>query len=98
MSEGDGSSKTRQRLGAAFGWIAGGTLGLLIDYGLFLSIGARYPVGISTFVVFVIGAFAGMRLADRLGDRAFRVLGIAAGVLLAIAVSLGVALLVTRSA
>lgn len=73
----------RARLTTIFGWIAGGSLGLLVNYGLFLGFGDAYPVAPTTFVTFLAGAFGGMGLADRLGDRGFRPLGIAAGVLLA---------------
>lgn len=65
-----------------FGWVAGGSSGLLVNYGLFLTVGEGYPVAPTTFVTFLAGAFAGMALADRLGPRGFRPLGIAAGVLL----------------
>lgn len=87
---------TRGRLGTIFGWIAGGCFGLLLNYFVFLAIGARYLVW-STFLLFAAGAFAGMYVADRLGDRAFRVMGVAAGILLALAVALGAAMLLSSS-
>jgi hypothetical protein len=75
----------RKRLATVFGWIAGGSLALLANYGAYLAIGPGYPLIASTFVLFLLGAFGGMAVADRLGERAFRPLGIAAGVLLALA-------------
>lgn len=72
----------RLRLTTVFGWVAGGSLGLVVNYGLFLAVGESYPVAPTTFATFLVGAFAGMSLADRLGERGFRPLGIAAGVLL----------------
>jgi len=78
----------RRRAGTALGWIAGGSLGLLVNYGLFVAVGASYPTVPTTFAAFVLFAFAGMGLADRLGDRALRVLGPAAGVLFALFVGL----------
>ncbi len=85
--------RTRARLTTVFGWVAGGTLGVLGNWGLYVAFGEGYPVTWTTFVLFLAGAFGGMFLADRLGDRAFRPLGIAAGVLFA--VFLGVVLTVT---
>ena len=74
----------RKRLTTVFGWIAGGSLGLLLNYlAIILVADERYPTVPTTFVLFVLGAFGGMALADRGGERAFRPLGIAAGVLLA---------------
>lgn len=65
-----------------FGWIAGGSAGLLVNYGLFVAFGEGYPTAPTTFATFLAGAFGGMALADRLGERGFRPLGIAAGLLL----------------
>jgi peptidoglycan/LPS O-acetylase OafA/YrhL len=78
----DTSGELKARMTTVFGWVAGGSLGLLVNYGLFLSYGEGYPTTPTTFVTFLAGAFAGMHLADRLGPRGFRPLGIAAGVLL----------------
>ncbi|MBX7191508.1 MAG: hypothetical protein K1X94_05600 [Sandaracinaceae bacterium] len=72
----------KRRMTTIFGWVAGGSLGLLVNYALFLAIGESYPTTPTTFVTFLAGAFGGMHLADRLGVRGFRPLGIAAGVLL----------------
>lgn len=85
----------RQRLTTAFGWIAGGALGLLVNYALFLAIGEGYPTVPTTFVTFIAGAFGGMTLADRMGPKGFRPLGIAAGVLLALFIGLVVAVLMS---
>lgn len=78
------ADRTRQRWATAFGWIAGGSLGLMLNYGLARAFGEGYPVTLTTFVAFLAGAFGGMAVADRLGARAFKPLGIAAGVLLAV--------------
>ena len=77
-----GTDDLQRRMTTVFGWVAGGSLGLLVNYGLFLHFGEGYPTTPTTFVTFLAGAFAGMHLADRLGVRGFRPLGIAAGVLL----------------
>jgi hypothetical protein len=83
---------TRQRLATIFGWIAGGCLGLILNYPVFLVVGAGTVLMVSTFVLFIAGTFAGMWASDHLGPRGFRILGIAAGVMLAIAVALVVAM------
>ncbi len=85
----------KRRMATAFGWIAGGSLGLLANYAVFLGVGESWPVVPTTFVLFVVGAFAGMAVADRLGERAFRLLGVAAGILFAIALTLVVAVVMT---
>ncbi len=82
------AGRTRERLTTAFGWLAGGALGLLANYGILLAVGERYPTTYTTFGLFLVGAFGGMALADRLGVRGFKPLGIAAGVLLAVVVTL----------
>lgn len=81
-------SRARERLTTAFGWLAGGALGLVVNYAIFLAVGEGYPTTYTTFGLFLAGAFGGMSLADHLGARGFKVLGIAAGVLLAIFVTL----------
>jgi peptidoglycan/LPS O-acetylase OafA/YrhL len=82
----------RQRMTTALGWVAGGSAGMLLNYALFLAFsdesGQGYPVVPTTFALFVAGAFGGMAIADRGGERVFRPLGIAAGVLLALFVAL----------
>jgi peptidoglycan/LPS O-acetylase OafA/YrhL len=85
----------RRRLTTVFGWVAGGSLGLLLNYLLFLAIGDGYPTVPTTFVLFLAGAFGGMSLADRLGPRGFKPLGIAAGILLALFVALVLAVLMS---
>ena len=40
----------------------------------------------TTFALVVLGCFGGMAVADRLGDRAIRVLGVSAGLLLSVAI------------
>ncbi|MEC7525096.1 MAG: hypothetical protein VYE22_34760 [Myxococcota bacterium] len=91
----DAASRQRQRYATAFGWVAGGALGLLTNWGLSLAVGDSYPVTWTTFALFLVGAFGGMALADRLGPKGFQPLGIAAGVLLAVIVSLVLALALT---
>ncbi len=85
--------RTRRRMTTAFGWTAGGTLGLLSNYAVFVMIGRSYPVVPTTFVAFVSGCFGGMYLADRWGVRGFHPLGLAAGTLL-VALGVLVALLI----
>lgn len=87
MSRRRSAAQTRKRMATAFGWVAGGALGLLVSYALFLAVGSGYPTIVATFGLFVAGAFGGMWIADRLGARAFRPLGIAAGILFAVAVT-----------
>jgi hypothetical protein len=92
------ASSGRRRMTTMFGWLAGGSLGLLTNYALFLAIGEGWPVVPTTFALVVAGFFSGMWLADRLGEeRGYRLLGIAAGVLLAAAVTLVLAVLLTTS-
>src|SRR5688572_13791193 len=74
----------RRRMTTAFGWVAGVGLGVLVNYGIFTLVGEGYPRTPTTFVAVVAGAFGGMAIADRLGERGFRPLGIAAGVILAL--------------
>lgn len=86
------AAETRRRLGTVFGWLAGGALGVLVNYGLLRVIGEGYPTTYTTFGFFLAGAFGGMALSDRLGPRGFKPLGIAAGVLLALIIALVLAL------
>lgn len=88
MPDEDEVDETRAKLTTVFGWVAGGSTGVLINWGLFMAIGEGYPVTWTTFVLFLAGAFAGMYLADKLGPRGFRPLGIAAGVLFAVFLSI----------
>ena len=74
---------TRARWGVLFGWVAGGAAGVLVNTALELLLGASWPEALGIFGLFVVGAFAGMRLAKTLGPRAFRILGISAGLLVA---------------
>lgn len=76
--------RTRKRLATAFGWVAGGSLGLLVNYALLRAVGEGYPTTYTTFGFFLAGAFGGMFVADRLGPRGFKPLGVAAGILLAL--------------
>lgn len=74
----------RRRLSTLFGWVAGAALGLLINFALFRAVGDGYPTTLTTFGFVIVGAFGGMTVSDRLGDKGFKPLGIAAGVLLAL--------------
>lgn len=87
--------RARERWTTAFGWIAGGALGLMVNYGLARAVGESYPVTVTTFVAFLLGAFGGMAAADRLGARGFKPLALAAGVLLAVFVGLVLVSLLT---
>ena len=95
----DEAPSSRARLTTALGWVAGGSAGMLLNYLLFLAIadetGAGYPVVPTTFVLFVVGAFGGMAVADRGGEKMFRPLGIAAGVLLSLFLALVAAVLMS---
>ena len=90
---------SRARLTTALGWVAGGAAGMLVNYLLFLAFadetGAGYPVVPTTFVLFVVGAFGGMTVADRGGEKMFRPLGIAAGVLLSLFLALVAAVMMS---
>ncbi len=87
----------RRRATTVFGWLAGGSLGLLANYGLFLAVGPDWPVVPTTFGLFIAGCFGGMWVADRLGhQRGFKILGVTAGVLVALAGSLVVAVLMSQ--
>lgn len=91
-------NNTRRRLTTIFGWVAGGSLGILLNFALYLSVGEGYPVTLTTFGLFLGGAFGGMFVADRLGPtRGFRPLGIAAGVLLALFVGVVLTVLFSGS-
>ncbi len=84
----------RRRISTALGGLSGGLLALLINYGIFEIWGASYPVQPTSFVAILVGAFGGMAMSDRLGDRAFRILGITTGFVVALALT--VALLLAR--
>lgn len=78
----EAGDEARKRLTTIFGWVAGGALGVLVNFGIAQAYGLeRYPTTWTTFVLFLAGAFGGLTLADRLGPRGFKPLGIAAGVL-----------------
>ena len=73
------------RTGTILGWVAGALALLIINFFAYDWVGAHYPVEPTSFAAVVVGAFAGMTIADRLGSRATRVLGLAVGLLLAFA-------------
>lgn len=88
----------RARLATVFGWLAGGALGLIVNYALFMAVGEGYPTTHTTFGLFLLGAFGGMALSDRWGPRGFKPLAVAAGVLLAVLLALVVASFMASSA
>jgi hypothetical protein len=94
----DANERARRRTTTVFGWLAGGCLGLLVNYGVFALVGEAYPIGITTFACFVAGAFGGMWVSDRLGLRGFRPLGVVAGILLTATITLVLAIGVSRLA
>lgn len=69
---------------------------MLVNWGLYVTFGEAYDATWTTFVLFVSGAFGGMHLADRLGPRGFRPLGIAAGVLFALFVGMVLTMMLTK--
>lgn len=73
------------RLGIVLGWIAGALALLLVNFFAFHGYGEGYPVEPTSFAAVVIGAFGGMALAERLGPRAPKLLGLTVGLLLATA-------------
>ncbi|MBX3246809.1 MAG: hypothetical protein KF901_06490 [Myxococcales bacterium] len=78
-------SRSQAKTATVLGWLVGGGAAVLLNFVLFQIFGEGYPVAPTSFGLFVAGAFGGMWLADRLGARAVRVLGIATGVLLGLA-------------
>ena len=65
-------------------------------YGLYAILGSGFPVVPTTFVLFVTGCFVGMHVADRFGRKAFRPLGVAAGALLVLLLTLVAMVLLRR--
>ena len=84
----------KKRIVTGLGWVSGGVTALMLNYVIFYFWGEGYPVQPTSFVAFLLGAFGGMALADRLGEKGFRAMGVATGVVLALALSL--ALLLAR--
>ena len=92
MTPPDGNDP-RRRWATVLGWVSGGFGGVLLNLGVFALWGEGYPVQPTSFIAFVLGAFGGMAAADRLGDRAFSVLGVATGVVVALGLSAALLLL-----
>lgn len=88
--------KSRARARTAFGWIAGGCLGLLLNYPIYLWVGEAYPKEPTTFAFFAGGSMLGMWISDKTGPAGFRKLGIAAGVLLSAVLALLVLVLISN--
>ncbi len=84
MSE--AAEKKSSKLGTVLGWLAGALALLLANFFAFHAYGDGYPVEPTSFAAVVVGAFGGMALADRLGARAPKILGLVVGVLLGAAV------------
>jgi len=86
MSEPEGEEPSKSsRLGIVLGWVAGALALLLANFFAYHGYGEGYPVEPTSFAAVVVGAFGGMALAERLGSRAPRVLGLMVGLLLAAA-------------
>lgn len=89
--DGEVNEQRRRRATVVLGWTAGGALGLLLA-------GGAYAAGLAspwlTFGLFVTGALTGAKVAERFGPRAFKPLGIAAGVLFAALVMLALSVFV----
>lgn len=79
-------SRPTERAATVLGWLCGGLLGLLIHFIVYASIQAEYAVSLPNAAIFVAGAFGGMAFADRLGERAVKVLGLLFGIILGIGV------------
>lgn len=74
----------------ALAWLAGGAASVLLSYALYLVFGEAYPKEPAAFVLFAVCVYGAMSVSDRLGPRAFRGIGIAAGVLCALALVLAI--------
>lgn len=77
------NARDATRVAVALGWLAGVMLALLVDYGAYVGLGDDYPKGYITFVLIVVFAFSGMKLAEKLGSRAVATMSLAVGLLLA---------------
>ena len=97
QSDPDDARESKERLATAFGGFSGGALGWALSYGLFLAVGKGYPVAVVTFALVVLGAFGGMWLARMLGARAFRILGMLSGVIVAGLITLLLFVLMNRA-
>ncbi|MAQ18542.1 MAG: hypothetical protein CMN30_27560 [Sandaracinus sp.] len=75
----------RSAVGTTLGWVAGALAFFLLNFFLYQAFGDGYPVEPTSFAAVLVGAFGGMAVADRLGERATKVLGLALGVILAVA-------------
>lgn len=82
----------KSRIVTGLGWVSGGVSALMLNYVVFYLWGDAYPVQPTSFVAFLVGAFGGMALGDRLGEKGFRAMGVATGVVFALALSLGILL------
>ena len=82
----------KRRIVTGLGWLSGGVSALMLNYVVYYLWGESYPVQPTSFVAFLVGAFGGMALGDRLGERGFRAMGVATGVVLALALSLAILL------
>lgn len=75
---------SKKQLSAVLGGCVGGGLAILSNYFVYEAVGPDYPAGLTSFVFFALGAFGGMALSDRLGKKALKVMGIAAGILISL--------------
>ncbi len=90
QAEQDRSS--RARLATVLGGGSGGIAALILNFVAFHFSGEAYPVQPTSFVAFIGGAFVGMAIADRLGDQAFRIMGITTGLVAAAALTVALLL------
>ncbi|MEM7447549.1 MAG: hypothetical protein AAF355_04845 [Myxococcota bacterium] len=75
----------RRQWCTVFGWVLGACLGLYLSFGFYLFFEINRATATAlTFAFLVGGAFGGMALADRLGNRGFPWLAASAGTALAI--------------
>jgi hypothetical protein len=75
---------SKKQLAAVLGGCVGGGLAILSNYFVYEAVGPEYPAGPTSFVFFALGALGGMAVSDRLGKKALKVMGIAAGILIAL--------------
>ncbi len=92
MSEERPEDAQRRKIVTGLGWVSGGVTGLMLNSVMFYLWGATYPGQPTSFVAFILGAFGGMALGDRLGEKGFRAMGVTTGVVFALALCLGILL------
>lgn len=78
------------------GWINGVLLALPLDFALYSVLGDSYPQGPATVLVLGIFALSGAKLGERFGARAVRPMAIALGIMVAVYITVGLSLWMTR--